>query len=78
MLGLSGEDLNVNFDVDILKAPDNITIDLSDQKLIDFLGEILYDIIVNRADMETQLTSATEPTDLEADVHEEPHGKNHP
>ncbi len=69
--------LNVNFDVDVLKSPEGVNVDLNDQPFIDFLGEILYDIMVNREDIETQVDTREEPADLEADVHEDPHGKDH-
>ena len=71
------DNLNVNFDVDFLKVPEGQNISLADQKVVDFMGEVLYDIMVNRADINTEINSAAEPVDLEADVHEEPNGKDH-
>ena len=75
-----GENLKVNFDMEIMKTPSNKDIDLNDQDFIDFVGEILYDIIVNRKDID--MTTAYDPSevdvaDLEDDVHQEPYGKNH-
>jgi|694.fasta_scaffold14171_6 hypothetical protein len=72
------DNLNVTFDVEVLQAPKNVNVDLNHQPFIDFLGEILYDIMVNREDIETQVDKRDEPVDLEADVHEDPHGKDHP
>ena len=40
--------LNVNFDAEILKSPEGKEISLNDQEFVDFLGNILYDIMVNR------------------------------
>lgn len=73
----SGENLNINFNIEILKTPDEMAVSLSDQNLIDFLGEILYDILVNRDDINANVFDNSEPIDLEADVHEEPYGKDH-
>lgn len=74
----AGDNLNINFDIEILKNPEGMTVSLSDQNLIDFLGEILYDILVNREDINANVLNNSEPIDLEADVHEEPNGKDHP
>jgi hypothetical protein len=68
--------LNVNFDAEILKSPEGKEISLNDQEFVDFLGNILYDIMVNRTDITAQVEESREPTDLEDDVHIEPHGKD--
>ena len=75
-----GENLKINFDMEIMKTPENKDIDVNDQVFIDFVGEILYDIIVNRKDID--MTTAYDPSevdvvDLEDDVHQEPYGKDH-
>lgn len=74
------ENLSINFDLEVMKSPENIKVDINDQEFVDFVGEILYDIIVNRQDI--NMTSSIDPSlgeeeDLEADVHQEPYGKNH-
>lgn len=72
-----GESLSINFDVELLKAPvDNDSL-LNDNEFIDFLGNILYDIVVNRDDMTAKVDEQLEPVDLEADVHEDSYGKDH-
>lgn len=72
-----GEELNINFDVDLLKVPETLNVTLKDQEFVDFLGQILYDILVNRDDINASVSDDAEPVDLEADVHEEPNGKDH-
>jgi len=75
-----GDNLKINFDMEIMKTPKNKDIDVNDQEFVDFVGEILYDIIVNRKDID--MTTAYDPSevdvaDLEDDVHQEPYGKDH-
>ena len=74
-LAQDSDKLNVNFDAEILKCPENKSVSLNDQEFVDFLGEILYDIMVNRTDIITQ-SDSSEPGDLEDDVHIEPYGKD--
>lgn len=73
------DNLLIDFDIEVLKNPDNVDIDLNDQEFIDFVGEILYDIIVNRKDITVSTDGESnddEPIDLEDDVHQESHGKD--
>jgi|GEM_PF-5115500 len=75
-----GDNLKINFDMEIMKTPKNKDIDVNNQEFVDFVGEILYDIIVNRKDID--MTTAYDPSevdvaDLEDDVHQEPYGKDH-
>lgn len=73
------DNLLIDFDIEVLKNPDNVDIDLNDQEFIDFVGEILYDIIVNRKDITVSTNGESnddEPVDLEDDVHQESHGKD--
>jgi hypothetical protein len=74
------ERLNMSFDVKILSQPENLNVTVDDKNFIDFVGNILYDIINNRMDVLPSLESPKEEeqVDLEADVHEELYGKDHP
>lgn len=75
-----GDNLKINFDMEIMKTPKNKDIDVNDQEFVDFVGEILYDIIVNRKDIDMTTaydSSEFDAADLEDDVHQEPYGKNH-
>ena len=71
------DSLSINFDIELLKTPANVNVSVNDESFVDFLGNILYDIVVNREDITAQVDTQGEPVDLEADVHEEPHGKDH-
>lgn len=71
------EDLHITFDTEILKNRKDNEVSLNDEEFVDFLGNILYDIVVNRTDITTQIEKRDEPVDLEADVHEDTNGKDH-
>ena len=74
--------ISINFDIELLKSPEGKEVSINDQDFIDFLGNILYDIVVNcdvtvnRTEETAQVELRDAPVDLEADVHEEYNGKN--
>ena len=71
------ENLNINFNVELLKNPNNVDAELNNQEFIDFLGKILYDMLVNRDDIITKTQAEPEQIDLEDDVHSDSHVKNY-
>ncbi len=71
------ENLNINFNVEILKNPNNVDVELNNQEFIDFLGKILYDMLVYRDDIITKTQAEPEQIDLEDDVHSDSYGKNY-
>ena len=71
------EELSVIFDTELLKVPEGKKVSINDNMFIDFLGDILYDIVVNRTDITAEVNEQVEPVDLEADVHEDTNGKKH-
>jgi hypothetical protein len=71
------EELSVIFDTELLKVPEGKKVSINDNMFIDFLGDILYDIVVNRTDITAEVNEQVEPVDLEADVHEDTNGKNY-
>lgn len=79
-ISISQEEKNlvVNFDSEILELPEGKYTSVKDQEFVDFMGNILYDIVVNRKDITTSPEIQDVPVDLEADVHEEPYGKTNP
>ena len=71
------ENLNINFNVEVLKNPNNVDVELNNQEFIDFLGKILYDMLVYRDDIITKTQAEPEQIDLEDDVHSDSYGKNY-
>ncbi len=76
-IDMKEENLNINFNVEILKNPNKVNVELNEQEFIDFMGTILYDMLVNRDDIITKTQTDSEPIDLEDDVHSDSYGKNY-
>lgn len=60
---LEGENLQVNMNIDIIKAPEGF--DQNDKDFTQAIGEIFVDIVETKG-------IVSDPVDLESDVHEDP------